>query len=75
MGQHHMLRTYGGHESGAAPEFQYIRKLADGGHVLRDIATGELDVWVSNPCQRGMIGAVKYKNTALEFAHGYKGEA
>lgn len=48
--------------------YKYIGFL-DGEHVLQNLDTKELEVWVANK-NHASYGLI-YKNTHLEFAHSY----
>jgi len=49
--------------------YAYIKYLGDKQHLLKDKATGKLEVWVSNK-NHASYGIV-YKNTHLEFVRSY----
>lgn len=49
--------------------YAHERTLGHGQHLLREIATGKLEVWA---CSKNYAGyALRYGNTHLEFCRAY----
>lgn len=69
-----LVKTWQEVKEGKPATHQHTGRMAEGGgHIIKNLQTGELEVWFANWCRRGTPTDLRYKNMSLEFAHGYNG--
>lgn len=52
-------------ETPAKAGLEYVRKVAKGLHIFRDVSNGNLEVWAANKNHASY--GLRFKNTHLEF--------
>jgi hypothetical protein len=65
-----IFRKHGYYQTMKEAGYEHVKTLGDGLHILKDVASGDLEIFGSNKNHAGW--AIIYKNTHLEFCSTIK---